>query len=294
MKALDGKLLRDLRLMWSQALTIALVVASGVGGFITTLSAVDSLALARDRFYASGRFAEVFASVKRAPNALADTLLATPGVADVQTTIEQIVRIELPGVADPVIGQLIGVDPQAPMRMNRVTVRNGRALNDTRLADQAIPALVSAAFADARGLLPGTRISALINGKRRTLEIAGIALSPEFIFAGLQGVPDLRGFGVFWVPRDALAAAYDMDGAFNRVAVKLAPGASEHAVVDKLTSQLSHYGGREAYGRKDQASHAILDSEIKQQRVLGTMLPSIFLGVAAFLLNVVVSRLVAT
>ena len=294
MKALDRKLLRDLRLMWSQVLTIALVVASGVGGFITTLSAVDSLALARDRFYASGRFADVFASVKRAPNALADTLRATPGVADVQTTIEQIVRIELPGVADPVIGQLIGVDPQAPMRMNRVTLRNGRALDATRLTDQAIPALVSAAFADARGLVPGARISALINGKRRTLEIAGIALSPEFIFAGLQGMPDLRGFGVFWVPRDALAAAYDMDGAFNRVAVKLAPGASEHAVVDKLSAQLSRYGGREAHGRADQASHAMLDNEIKEQRVLGTVLPSIFLSVAAFLLNVVVSRLVAT
>ena len=294
MKALDRKLLRDLRLMWSQVLTIALVVASGVGGFITTLSAVDSLALARDRFYARGRFADVFASVKQAPNALAETLRATPGVADVQTTIEQIVRIELPGVADPVIGQLIGVDPKAPSRMNRVTLRNGRGLDDTNLADQAIPALVSAAFADARGLVPGTRISALINGKRRTLVLAGIALSPEFIFAGLQGMPDLRGFGVFWVPREALAAAYDMEGAFNRIALKLAPGASERDVVARLSAQLSRYGGREAHGRADQSSHAMLDNEIKEQRVLGTVLPAIILSVAAFLLNVVVSRLVAT
>ena len=298
MTALDRKLLRDLRLMWSQVLTIALVVASGVGGFITSLSAVDSLALARDRFYASGHFADVFASVKRAPNALAASLLATPGVADVQTTLEQVVRIELPGVADPVLGQLIGVDPRLPARMNRVTLRNGRGLEqdgvDLRLSEQAIPALVSAAFADARSLRPGARLSALINGKRRTLQITGIALSPEFIFAGLQGVPDLRGFGVFWVPRDALAAAYDMGGAFNRVAVKVAPGASEGAVIDALSAQLTRYGGREAHGRKDQASHAILDSEIKQQRVLGILLPSIFLGVAAFLLNVVVSRLVAT
>ena len=294
MKALDRKLLRDLRLMWSQVLTIALVVASGVGGFITTLSAVDSLELARDRFYAIGRFADVFASVKRAPNALTQTLLTLPGVADVQTTIEQIVRIELPGVADPVIGQLIGVDPQAPMRMNRVTLRNGRALDAAALTDQAIPALVSAAFADARGLLPGTRISALINGKRRTLTVTGIALSPEFIFAGSQGVPDLRGFGVFWVPRDALAAAYDMQGAFNRIAIKLAPSASEPAVVNQLSAQLARYGGREAHGRKDQSSHAMLDSEIKEQRALGTLLPIIFLSVAAFLLNVVVSRLVAT
>jgi putative ABC transport system permease protein len=293
-KALDRKLLRDLRLMWSQALTIALVVASGIGGFITTLSAVDSLALARDRFYAHGRFADVFASVKRAPNALAETLRATPGVADVQTTIEQLVRIDIDGVADPIVGQLIGVDLRTPPVMNRVTLQGGHALDEARLAGNAIPALVSPGFAEKRGLKPGARVGALINGKRRMLEIVGIALSPEYIFAGLMGMPDLRGVGVFWVPRDVLAAAYDMEGAFNRVAAKLAPGASEQAVVAALTAQLARYGGREAHGREDQGSHAMLTNEIKEQHVLGTVLPSIFLGVAAFLLNVVVSRLVAT
>jgi putative ABC transport system permease protein len=294
MRALDRKLLRDLRLMWSQALTIALVVASGIGGFITTLSAVDSLALARDRFYAQARFADVFASVKRAPEALAATLRATPGVADVQTTIEQMVRIELDGVADPVIGQLIGVEAGRPAAMNRITLHSGQAIDDERLPGDAIPALVSPGFAEKRGLRPGARVGALINGKRRVLQIRGIALSPEYIFAGLMGMPDLRGVGVFWVPREALAAAYDMEGAFNRVAVKLAPGASERAVVDALGAQLARYGGREAHGREDQPSHAMLANEIKEQQVLGTVLPSIFLGVAAFLLNVVVSRLVST
>jgi putative ABC transport system permease protein len=294
MKALDRKLLRDLRLMWSQALTIALVVASGIGGFITSLSAVESLALARDRFYAQGRFADVFASVKRAPNALEAVLREVPGVADVQTTIEHVVRIEIEGVADPIIGQLIGLDPRSPARMNRVSIRSGRALEDTPASSDAIPALVSAGFADARGLVPGSRLTAQINGKRRVLVIAGVALSPEFVFAGLMGSPDQRGFGVFWLPRDALAAAYDMDGAFNRVAIKLAPGASQQAVIDGVSAQLSRYGGREAYGRIDQSSNAMLDAEIKSQRVIGTLLPSIFLGVAAFLLNVVVSRLVAT
>ena len=229
MKALDRKLLRDLRLMWSQALTIALVVASGIGGFITTLSAVESLELARDRFYAQGRFADVFATVKRAPNALAETLRATPGVADVQTTIEQMVRIDIDGVADPIIGQLIGVDLRAPPAMNRVTLQSGRALDDARLSGSAIPALVSPGFAEKRGLKPGARVGALINGKRRALEIVGIALSPEYIFAGLMGMPDLRGVGVFWVPQEALAAAYDMEGAFNRVAVKLAHRARRSA-----------------------------------------------------------------
>jgi putative ABC transport system permease protein len=229
-KALDRKLLRDLRHLWSQALTIALVVASGIAGFITTLSAVDSLALARDDFYASGRFADVFANVKRAPNSVAAVLRDTPGVADVQTGIEQVVRIELPGVADAMLGQLIGMDTREPPRLNRVTLRSGRSLAQAQAGQQGegqtIPALVSPAFASARGLAAGSSVTALINGKRRTLAVVGIGLSPEFIFAGLMGMPDQRGFGVFWVPHEALAAAYDMQGAFNHVAVKLAPGAS--------------------------------------------------------------------
>ncbi|MGE0311687.1 MAG: ABC transporter permease [Lautropia sp.] len=295
MKALDRKLLRDLRLIWSQALTIALVVASGIGGFITTLSAVGSLEDAQQRFYAEARFADVFAAVKRAPNALQSTLAQIPGIADVQTTLEEIVRIDLDGVDDPIIGRLIGIDWRHEPRMNRVTVNRGRAPDDGTMATGgAIPVLVNPAFAAARRLEPGDRVGALINGKRRTLEIAGTALSPEFVFAGLGGSPDQRSFGVFWMARDVLGAAYDMEGAFNQVAVKLAPGASEVAVVDRLARALSPYGGREAHGRADQTSHATLHDEIRSQQVIGTVLPSIFLAVAAFLLNVVVSRLVAT
>jgi putative ABC transport system permease protein len=241
MKALDRKLLRDLRRLWSQALTIALVVASGIAGFITSLSAVDSLALARDRFYEQGRFADVFASVKRAPQAVVEQLQALPGVAEVQATLEQIVRVELPGISDPIIGQLIGVDRRAPPRLNRVQVSRGRTLDPlgTVTGDGAIEALVSEGFAQSRGLQPGAQVQVLMDGKRRSLRIVGTALSPEFIFAGLWGMPDTRGFGVFWVDREALAAAYDMRGAFNRVAIRLAPGASEPAVVDAVSAQLA-------------------------------------------------------
>jgi putative ABC transport system permease protein len=299
MQALDRKLLRDLRLMWSQALTIALVVASGIGGFITTLSAVDSLAVARDRFYAEGCFADVFANVKRAPNAVQDLLRGVPGVADVQTTAEFAVRITLPDVADPIIGQLIGIDPRQPPRMNRLTLRSGRTADDASwpgrvLADGALPVWVSETFANAHGLKPGSRLQALINGRQRTLVMAGVALSPEYIFAGLWGMPDQRGFGVFWVDHDALVAAFDMAGAFNHVAIKIAPQADERAVVDALAQRLAPYGGHQPIARADQTSHAMLDNEIKEQHVLGSVLPAIFLAVAAFLLNVVVSRLVAT
>ena len=299
MRALERKLLRDLRLMWSQALTIALVVASGIGGFLTTLSAVDSLELARERFYAEARFADLFVALERAPRALDAALRTVPGVAEVQTTVEAVVRITVPGVSDPVIGQLIGVDARQPMRLNRLVLRNARAADASlspgrALSDGALPVWVSETFAESHRLRRGDRLGALVNGRSRSLVVAGVALSPEYVFAGLWGMPDQRGFGVFWVDHEALAAAYDMAGAFNRAAVRLAPGADAQAAMASLRAHLQRYGAREVHGREQQTSHAMLDNEINQQRVMGSILPVIFLGVAAFLLNVVVSRLVAT
>jgi putative ABC transport system permease protein len=292
MKALDRKLLRDLRLMWSQAITIALVVASGVAGFIATFSAYDALSWSREVYYTEARFADVFASLKRAPLALERQLAALPGAAHVETSLTEIVQVDIPNVSDPIIGRLIGIDPQRPPQLNRIHLRDGRMVTARR--DRTLEVLVSEGFAIARKLKTGDHIHALVNGKKENLQIVGIALSPEYVFAGMGGSPDLRGFGVFWLDRAALAAAYNMEGAFNQVAVRLAPGASEGQVIAGLDRLLAPYGGIKAYGRDEQMSHRMLSSEIKEQRVMGTVLPSIFLAVAAFLLNVVLSRQIAT
>jgi putative ABC transport system permease protein len=154
---------------------------------------------------------------------------------------------------------------------------------------------VSEGFANVHGLEPGQSLTALINGKRETLSIVGVGLSPEYIYASRGGpFPDDRSFGVLWIDRERLAAAYNMEGAFNHVAALLSPGASEPAVIAALDRLLEPWGGMSAHGREDQLSHRILAQEISQWRVTGTLIPSIFLAVAAFLLNVVLSRQVAT
>lgn len=294
MRALDRKLLRELRHMWSQALTIALVVGAGVAGFIMSFSAYDSLSWSRDRYYAEDRFADVFASLKRAPRALLPQLQQVSGVAQAEVTIEQVVQVDVPGrdgQGDAAMGRLIGIDVRALPQINRLHLRAGRMLNAHR--GGAIEVLISETFAIARRLQPGDRLSARLNGKREDLIVAGIALSPEYVFAGLAGSPDQRGFGVFWLDQEALGAAYDMKGAFNHVVARLAPGANERIVVDGFNRLLLPYGGVSAHGRDEQMSHLMLSSEINQQRVMGTVLPCIFLAVAAFLLNVVLSRHIA-
>ena len=294
MRALDRKVLRDLRLLWSQALTIALVVASGIGGFIAMLSAVAALENTRDAFYADNHFADLFAGVRRAPGPLAQRLAELPGVVDVQVTVEAQARVSVPGSADPATGRLIGLDERHPPRLDVPLLRSGRWPAARARGGTEMEAAVSESFAQAHALQPGDFVLALVNGKQRRLVVTGTALSPEYVFAGMQGAPDVRTFGVFWVPREELAAALDMQGAFNRVAFKLAPGASQADVADAARRVLERFGGTPPSGREEQPSHVMLDNEIREQTVIGTVLPAIFLAVAGFLVHVVTARLVAT
>ena len=287
MKALDRKLLRDLRTLWSQTLTLSLVLAVGVAAYVAAFSAYTSLALARDHFYADARFADVFASVKRAPDAVQARLAALPGVAQVDTGVAQVARIALPSTREPLMGLLVGLRHGASPPINRVTLRAGRWPVAGTLPREV---LVSEGFALARGLRPGDPVQALVQGRLESLVITGTAVSPEYVFAGLGGSPDVRSFGVYWLDADALAGASQMSGAFNRVSLRLAPGGREDAVLDAVDRVLAPYGAQRAHGRSEQLSHRMLDSEITEQRVLGTVLPVIFLAVAAFLLHVVLSR----
>lgn len=291
MTMLDRKLLRDLWALKSQALTIALVVAAGIGAFLAQLSTYDSLQWLRQSYYDTSRFAHIFVDVKRAPRAVERQMAAIPGVGDVETTVVFDVRLDLPEAVEPVIGRMIGLDDAGEPRLNRLFLRQGRL----PVAGRKNEALVSEAFARARQLKPGDRLVAVLNGKREALEIVGIVLSPEYIFSARgTALPDEKSFGVFWMDRQSLATAFDMAGAFNHAVLRLAPNASEPGVIDALDRRLDVYGSLGAHGRDEQTSHRMLSQEIAQQKTMATVFPTIFLGVAVFLLHMVLSRQVAT
>ena len=304
---LQRKLARDLMRMWSQVLTIALVVASAVGALLTTQACVHSLESARDHFYAQAHMADVFAGVRRAPRSALPLFEALPGVAQVQATVERPARLLLPGVGDPVMGHLVGVAQGRPLALNRPMLRQGPSSAYAAPAavmagvwpgalrsDGVMPAWISEGFALARGLQRGDRIQVLMNGRLRSVEITALAVAPDAVFAGGMGMPDPRGYGVLWVDEQALAAAWDLQGAFTRLALRLAPGAQEDAVLAALQDLLPRWGGRDAVPRRLQASHQMLENEIQEQRLLGTVLPVVFTAVSIFLLHVVMTRLVAT
>lgn len=287
--ALDRKLFRDLSQMKGQALAIAVVISAGVATFVNSRTILHSLEVTRATFYERNHFAEVFARVKRAPDAIVDRLRDIPGVAQVETRVVEAVTLDVPGLDEPAVGQLISLPVTRQPTLNQVYLRRGRQLSLGR-DDQV---LASEAFLEANGLDVGDSIVAIINGRRKELRVVGVAFSPEYVFQIKPGdmLPDPQHFGILWMEHEALSNAYDMDGAFNDVTFSLQRGASVDEVIYRVDLLLDRYGGLGAYARKDQLSHLLLESDIQGLRTVGLIAPTIFLCVAAFLLNVVLTRL---
>lgn len=291
MKAIDKKLWRELWGMRMQALAIAMVIVSGVGIFIMSLSTLDSLYETRESYYRDNHFAHVFAPLKRAPLSLVERIKKIPGVDKVETRVVAYVNIDVAGFTDPVSAHLISLPDNSRGHLNQVYLREGRLIEPGR--DDEI--LISEEFAHAHGLQAGDKLHATINGRRKSLSVVGLALSPEYIYQIAPGAffPDFKRYGVMWMARKPLATAYDLDGAFNDVSLTLSKDTHVEDVIDQLDELLRPYGGQGAYARKDQLSNRFLSEELKQQRTIATMFPVIFFAVAAFLLNVVISRLIS-
>ena len=287
MRALDHKLLRDAWRLRGQTLAIALVIASGVATYVVSYSVIDSLRVTRAEFYAAAQFAEVFAPLKRAPDAVAARLAQIPGVRRLETRVTARGLVDVPGFTDPVSALVLSLPEPGGL--------NGLYLRAGRLPESDREAAVNEAFATAHRLKPGSRLAATINGRRRELLITGIALSAEFVYLIRPGdlFPDFRRYGVLWMPREPLAAAAGLQDSFNDVVATLDDPVHESPVVEALDRELEPWGGTGAYGRDLQISNRFLSDEIRQNERMVAIIPFIFLFVAAFLLNVVLTRLLA-
>lgn len=292
MTALRTKTLRDLRTHRGQVLSIAALVACGVMVVISMRSTYETIRDTRDAYYVSQRFADVFATVKRAPESLRPRIAALPGVGAVETRVVLAATLDVRGKRDPAVGQFVSVPSPARPMLNELHIFSGRYV----APDRNDEALVSVLFARANNLQVGDSLGAVINGRWQRIRIVGIATSPEYVFEiGSAGViVDNRNFGILWMRREALAAAAGMEGAFNSVTLGLAPEAKARGVIDALDDLLGPYGAVGAVDRTNQLSARIISQELMQLDGIAKVFPIFFLAIAAFLLNVVLSRLVST
>ena len=283
--------MRDLWHIKGQAFAIATVLACGVAIVIMTFGAMRSLQATRDAYYDRYRFADVFCQLKRAPLRVARQIAEIPGVAAVETRITHYAALDIAELPRPAAAFLLSLPDRGEPTLNDIALREGRLPAVGR--DELI---MSENMARALGYTLGRKVSVLLGGRKRAFTIVGIANSPEFVYVLAPGqlMPDDKAFSALWLNRSVMEAAYDLNGAFNDVSVRLAPGASLPDVIQRLDQVLARYGGTAAYGREDQTSHAFVSQELNQLEMIAVVIPPIFLGVAAFLMHMVMSRLIDT
>jgi putative ABC transport system permease protein len=287
---LNAKLGRDLWHMKGQALAIALVITTGVMMLVMMTGLVNSLSETKRAYYERYRLADVYAPVVRAPDRLMEHIAALPGVASTQARVTGTALVNLPGLAVPIQARALSLPDRGETALNAIYLRDGRRLN----RDRADEILLLESFAKAHDLRPGDALQATMNGARRTFDIVGLAQSPEFLYVTAPGelVPDDARFGVIWMSRSALSAAYGMSGAFNEAIVGLERGASQPAIFAAIDRVLDPYGGLGAYGLADLLSDQFVTQEIAGLEAAAISVPPLFLAVAAFLLYIVIGRMV--
>lgn len=291
MRAMEKKLFRDFLRLWSQGLAIALVMACGVSIFLMSFGMFKALTDTRDAYYERNRFADVFAILRRAPKGIEPEIAAIEGVFAIETRVAGSAILDLPGQIESAVGQFISLPVAGQPRLNVPLLRSGR-FPDPQSSNEVV---VNEPFAVSNGYLPGDVFYANLNGQRRPLTITGTALSPEFIYTIGPGdlMPDNQGFGILWMPEPALAAAFDMDGAFNDVSLKVQRGASAADIIDALDDLLDPFGALGAHDRTEQLSNAFIDSELNQLKSMAYVLPPVFFGITIFLVNMVIGRIVS-
>tara|TARA_R110000787_G_scaffold11152_4_gene37331 strand:- start:2730 stop:5105 length:2376 start_codon:yes stop_codon:yes gene_type:complete len=289
---LDRKLLRDVWTMRIHAAAVALVLGCGLAVYVMAVGMRASLEHTRAAYYADHRMMDLTAPVVRAPDRVIADLARVPDVAAVETRVSGLAMLDLPQIQEPASARLVSLPLKGRPRINDLALVRGR-LPDPARAEEAV---VIEAFATALDLDIGSRVDATIHGRRHTLIVVGIANSPEFVFVAAPGelFPQPDRFGVLWMSRNALARAFDMEGAFNEAVFRLSPGADVDRVMPAIDTILRPFGSGGAYGRDLMVSDRFLTEELKQLATMAFFLPAFFLVIAAFLVNIALGRVIAT
>ena len=290
MSPLHLKLMRDLWRIRAQALAIMVVLAIGVALHIMMSGFVTSLTQTRDAYYERHQLADIFAPVIRAPNYVSDQLAKIDGIRTVETRISTFASINVTNLDFSVSAQVLSLPLDGRRHLNEVRLTSGRFPTTDRPSE----ILLLNSFANAHRISPGDSIEVTLNAVRRHFDVVGTAQSPEFIYFSAPGefIPDDARFGVIWMSRPALAGAMDLAGAFNEALVAILRGANERAILDQIDQALEPFGSTGAYGLDDFSSDRFLSEEISGLEVTAKTVPPVFMLVSAFLLYVVVSRMI--
>lgn len=289
---LNKKLLRDLWQRKILVIALTIVVGIAITCFTGLVSIYQDLSQARDRYFSNSKIADFTILLKRAPSYSLAQLKSIDNLTDIRTRINTRIMVSLgqkqiPGVAISL--------PKYPwlQNINKIVMEKGAWFSGIDVPE----VIVVKQFAEAHHLRPGDWLNIRLPGKAYRLLIVGVAYSPEYVFITSPEVsiaPDPKGYAVIFLPRKFLEDRTDLSGAFNELVgtVKNNSEKSIETTMNIIETKLNSYGVESKTAARDLLPIQILDDELAGIRVSTILFPSIFLIVAALVVNVLVTRLI--
>lgn len=292
MSVLDRKLLREVRGQVTMLLAITSIIAVGTMCFVYMRASYHNLTLAKFRYYTQCRMADFWIEVKKAPLAELPRLEAIPGVTAIRPRIHFDATVDLERVAAPLNGTVLSLPDLRKPVINDIVIQSGGYFTDRR--DNEV--IVNSAFARQHAITPGQTIHLILNNRKQELHVVGTAISSEFVYTVAPGsiAPDPAHFGIFYLKRSFAEDVFDFSGATNQIVGLLDPMHKERPqeILQRMEAILAPYGVATTYGQKTQSSNQFLSDEIRGLGLFSTLMPAIFLAVAALVLNILMVRLV--
>lgn len=288
---LNRKLLRDLVAARGLLIAIISIMMLGSALLIGMQSTFYNMRAAKDRYYRQCRMADFWIDLKKAPLAELEVLNHLSGIRNWRQRIQFPVTVDLDQRMRPLNGTVISMPDRKQPVTNDIVMIRGDYFSDRGEAE----VIVNDKFAEANRLHPGQKLHLLLNNRREEFLIVGTAISAEFTYLIGPGslTPDPENFGVFYLPRKQMEELFDFEGAANQVVGHFAPDVENEreAILDLAERKLESSGFISATLLKDFTSNYFVSNEINQLSNMSSFLPTMFLVVAALILNVLMTRL---
>ena len=287
---LNKKLRRDILNSKGMLIAVVAIIAVGVSFLVGMYGTFNNLTNAKTSYYSKCNIADFWIELKKAPNSTIEKITAINGVSSVRERILFPIVVDLEGVETPLSGTVISMPQERAKVINDIVMLKGTYFTE----DKKNEVIVSKEFAKKRNIVPGSFIHLIMNGQRKKLFVVGVGISSEYVYMVPPGsiVPNPAEYGVFWIKQDYAEDTFGFSGAYNNLVGLLSPEAQKHPefILEEITDKLKPYGVFTNYDLKNQPSNMELVAELGGLRIFAILLPILFLGVAALILNVVMLR----
>ena len=289
---LDRKLLREIRGHAGMLLAVTSIIAVGVACLVTLGSSYLNLSEAKSLYYSECQMADFSVELKKVPLSELTEIERQPEIASIRPRIHQLVAVDLEGESEPLNGLVLSVpDKRRPM-IDDIVIQKGSYFTDRR--DNEV--IVNEAFAKYHRIVPGQWIRLILNNQQQELFVIGTAISCEFVYmlGGGSITPDPKRFGVFYLKQSFAEDVLDFKGSCNQILGRLnaSKKGNPRELLERIERRLEPYGVFSTTPLEDQVSNRFLSQEIQGLRSFTIISPTMFLAVAALVLNVLMTRLV--